>query len=337
MKSYTLIHPHKFKLMKSFPYRKKYNGWVGTVIQNILRDAGVWEPENDEEALPPGEAVWIQDYIPPEHFRYIDLLNYMLRKYVNEVEIGKGPWTKAFLRLNSSTNNYTLTPLDKVYENWEKGLVDTIVAGETAGENPVPPPDNPDIKDLRQFSGNVTSINIDTPGTWFNNSYTMNNLVVGYNNELGTSQMREVRLKDILPEHKRWFVDPFKMTSGKPKQHVMIETESLTGEFKVVRLPYDINTNYKIVYADLMTNLTFYNLELNANMIGVVQREPGKFINVVKANDDETVYEAKALGTYFITGISHVFLLNTYRNHCSAVKTYIGKRGKNDISEINLR
>ena len=331
MKAYTLIHKHKFKLMKSFPYRKKYNGWIGTVIQQILEDAEVWNGSD----LPPGDAVWIQDYVPPEHFRYIDVLNYMLRKYVNEVEIGKGPWTKAFLRFDSFKYSYILTPLDKVYAKWKKDLVDTIVAGETAGENPIPPTDNPTIKDLRQFTGNVTSINVDTPGSWFNNSYTMNNLVIGYDNELGTSQMREVRLRDILPEHKKWFVDPFDMTEGKPKQHVMIEEESLTGEFKVIRLPYDINTNFKVAYADMMANLTFYNLELNANMEGAVEREPGKFMNVVKANDDKTIYDAKAIGTYFITGISHVFLLNTYRNNCSAIKTYIGKKGKNGISEIN--
>ena len=94
--------------------------------------------------------------------------------------------------------------------------------------------------------------------------------------------------------------------------------------FRVIRLPFTTYDNSKIVEADTINNLTFFNLQLNINVVGDTGRRPGTFIDIKKLKNEKSKSDEKLLGRWFVTAVRHVKLLNTYRNEIYCVKTYAG-------------
>ena len=79
------------------------------------------------------------------------------------------------------------------------------------------------------------------------------------------------------------------------------------------------------MFADLITNFTLYNLQLNINVVGDVSRQSGSFINIFKLKEDGgSNGDAIMLGSWFVTSVRHIKIGNTYRNEILGVKTYAG-------------
>jgi hypothetical protein len=81
-----------------------------------------------------------------------------------------------------------------------------------------------------------------------------------------------------------------------------------------------------IAKAQLVSNLTFLNLQLTLDTVGETSRQPGRFVDVFKLDDSkiEAFSDSKMLGRWFITGIHHRFFKDSYENVIMCSKTYIG-------------
>jgi len=325
-KMYILIDKDKFLMQKKFPTHKKYTGFIGDILKKILEE----ELELDVGEFESGE-IFLCDYIPPSHFRYIDLVYYLLRYYCYK---DGDLFVKGFLQRDEE-GKYNLKPLSKEYFAKNNQLVSDVVhTGDTANSKQHNP-NNPQSKEpFKLYTNNVASITVVSPATYYTNSFYMNNLVVSYDRQLGTSTMREVRLKDVKEKWKEKFVDEFKLVGGKPKEHILLEKEKIDREFRIVRLPFNIEESEKIVTADLVNSLTFYNLEINVNVIGAVDVYPGSFIDVVKNKDDKTVADKRLLGRYLVTNVQHIKLETTYRMEIHCIKTFAGPGFKNEDSTL---
>jgi len=74
----------------------------------------------------------------------------------------------------------------------------------------------------------------------------------------------------------------------------------------------------------MISNLTFFNLQLSIDNIGDTYRKAGKFIDVFKRNDVEEICDKKLLGRWFVTKVRHMFLKDKYYNILSCIKTCVG-------------
>ena len=84
--------------------------------------------------------------------------------------------------------------------------------------------------------------------------------------------------------------------------------------------------------AQMVSNLLFFNLQLNIHNIGDTNRRSCTFIDVFRRNQNiRTVgNDAKLLGRWFVTTVRHRFEKDRYQNVLQCVKPCIGP-----VSEVN--
>jgi hypothetical protein len=325
-KIYILIDKDKFLMQKKFPTQKKYTGFIGDILKKVIEE----ELGLSVGKIEKGE-IFLADYIPPSHFRYLDLVYYLLRYYCYK---DGDLYVKAFLMKNEE-GDYELKPLSKEYFEKNKELVsDVIHTGDLANKKENNPNNIQSDEPFKRYTNDVSSITVVSPATLYTNAFHMNNLVVSYDRQLGTSHMREVRLKDVREKWKAKFVTVFKLVGGAPVDHILLEKEKIDREFKIIRLPFNIEDSEKIVTADLVNSLTFYNLEINVNIIGAVDIAPGTFIDVVKNKNDKTISDKRLLGRYLVTNVRHIKLETTYRCEAHCIKTFAGPGFDNSDSTL---
>lgn len=320
-KNYIFIDSDLTLLKQEFPYNKKCRGKAGNIIKEILE---IFKFEIDKENFEPGHFE-IKDlpqfFNPSVNFRYIDLIYYFLQYYYyvdGDISV------KSFLMKRNG--KYQLKPLSSsifaknkelLYESFHCGdLVDTIVT------NPNNPP--PGEGEYKPYINNIVSNNFTIPAMTLSNTFFMNSIAVGYDNILGSSRMIEVRLKDVREKWKTKFVDVFSSVGGTVKKHLNLTELKKAGEFKMYRFPYSVVDTARIVEADLTNNFTFYNQQININVVGDTGRKPGTFIDIFKGKNEKIKIDEKLLGRWFVTSIRHVKVLNTFRNEIYCIKTYAG-------------
>ncbi len=322
-KTYTFIHTDESIMRELFPYEKQYFGKAGDIIKEIL---SFDLPFKTGELFEPGNFTisgFPESIIPTMPFRYLDIIFYLL-KYYYYID-GDLP-VKGFLRLDRNTGEYQLLTLSKdffaksnklVYEAFHSG---DLVSNVTV--NPNNPPDSG--APTKVYINNVVSTNTTVPGTAISNTHFMNALVVGYDHIYGSSRIRKVLIDSVRKAWKKKFVDVFSAISGKVKQHLNLTDYKKTKEFKIVRLPFEFGHNINITVADMVCNFAFYNQQMNINVVGDIGREPGTFLDIYKSKNDNSKGDEITLGRWFITGVRHLKLQNTYRNEIFCSKTYAG-------------
>lgn len=326
-KNYIFIDSDLALLKQEFPYNKRCRGKSGDIIREILE---IFKFEVDKENFEPGHFEikdFPQFFIPSVNYRYVDLLFYFLRYYYY---LDGDTSVKAFLmknkgkyQLKTLSNDIFSKNKDLVYEAFHSGdLVGKIVA------NPNNPP--PDEAEFKPYINNVVSNNFNIPAMSLSNTFFMNSVVVGNDDILGSSRMIEVRLKDVREKWKKKFVDVFSSMGGKVKKHLNLTKIKKAGEFKVYRFPYNVVDGSRIVEADLNNSFTFYNQQININVVGDTGRTPGTFIDIFKGKNEKVKIDEKLLGRWLITSIRHVKVLNTYRNEIYCIKTYAGPNYKDE-------
>jgi hypothetical protein len=324
-KTYKFIHNHESLMREFFPYEKRYYGYAGSILKEIL-SVDLPFDVNDNK-FPDGDLLidrFPEMIIPTIPFRYLDVVYYFLKYYyIIQGDLSE----KAFLRLNKKTNKYELLTLSQDFFAKHNRLVyEAFHSGDLVSEitvNPNNPPTGPDAK---LFTSNIVSTNVTIPGTAVANTYFMNALVVAYDHIYGSSRVYKVLIRDIREKWKKKFVDVFTAIGGKAKQHLNITDAKTTKEFKVVRLPFEFEHNVNITVADMVTNFTFLNQQMNINVVGDAGREPGTFIDVYKNKNDKSKGDEITLGRWFVTGVRHLKLQNTFRNQIFCSKTYAGPK-----------
>ena len=320
-KTYILQHVDMVSMKEMFPHERRYHGKAGKIIEDILEQVGLKPGEID-----PGDLI-IKEFpeyiIPTLSYRYIDVLFYVLQYYYKKTgEI----YERGFLCYDRKNKEYNLKLLYTDFFAKYKSLIkESFNCGDLVSE-PNSNPNNPPPKgDVKTFTGNVVSTNVTSAGTVISNTFFLNALITGYDHILGTSRTKKLRVDDVRELWAEKFVQNFSAVGGQPVKHVLLTDRKKSDEYKLFRLPFSYKDNINIVFADLITNFTLYNLQLNINVVGDVSRQSGSFINIFKLKEDgESNGDAIMLGSWFVTSVRHIKIGNTYRNEILGVKTYAG-------------
>ncbi|HAI39607.1 MAG TPA: hypothetical protein DCM40_16600, partial [Maribacter sp.] len=139
-KTFSLIDVDYFKLNESIPYGKRYNGYVGDIIQQILEE---FDFEIDPEKWSPGDhliEVFPQYIIPPQGWRYSDLIKYLLR--INFNKSGDGDLAvQSILKQERGTNTergkFTLQPLTKIFYDNKKLVAESFTVNDLSDEQEI--------------------------------------------------------------------------------------------------------------------------------------------------------------------------------------------------------
>ena len=335
-KTYTLIEKNYFKLNEKIPYGKRYGGGgrggpavpIGDIIQEILEeiigpdciDGANWEP---------GDMVidnFPEYIIPPIHFRYSDLIKYLLRLYYF---IDGDLACQGMLTFDRVKKKYQLRPISKIFADNSKLTQETFGVGDlTNMKNVGLGPSNPvdEMIPTNEYTNALKNTNFTTPMVSWSNEFFTNYSIATTNQQLGI-EIKE--LMTIEKEKKAWtaaFVDVFKCVGGKPDPFLPLN-QAKSKIFKPFILPYKKEHVRNIAKAQMISNLTFYNLQLSIDNIGDTNRKAGKFVDVFKRSinpEKEDIVDKKLLGRWFVTKVRHLFLKDKYYNVLSCIKTCVG-------------
>jgi len=316
-KTYFLTSKDSYTLRSLFPYGQRCRGNAGEVIKDIFEKLNL-----KVDKIEPGDFI-IRDnpefIIPGLGFRYLDLLYYILQYYYY---MDGDTAVKGFLRKGS--DGYNMQIISKLFSD-NKNLVTETFNSDDIASSAKPNPNNPKATaDSKKYTSSIVSNNLTSPATQISNNFFMNTLVTGYNSTLGESELVELRITDVKDKWSKKFVDVFTSVGGKVKGFLNLNKVKIEEGFKIIRLPFNTYDNARIVEAEMMSNLTLLNLQLNINVIGDTSRRPGTFIDIVKNKNENAKSDEKLLGRWFVTAVKHVKILNTYRNEIYCVKTYAG-------------
>jgi len=327
-KIFSLLDANFFKLNENIPYGKRFRGATGDIIKGILKDL-LGEEIVDEEKFEPGDNIidiFPEHIIPPDTFRYSDLIKYLLRiSYKKE----KGLNVRAFLTFDRSTKKYKLQTLSKLFEKNKEEVLEAFGANDLVDKvesnKNNPPPD----AEVNMYATALPQANLTTPMLTYSNEFFMNYKAVGYDPILGEHAIIEKRIEDIKELWKKNFVDVFKSEGGKPKPFLPLNNQKKENLFRSISTPFSVNKTANIAEAEMSANLIFYNLCLSIDVLGDTKREAGKFIDIYRTAK-QADSDKKLLGRWLVTKCRHRFYGDTYKNYLQCVKTYVGPDVKLD-------
>tara|TARA_R100000315_G_scaffold54296_1_gene28139 strand:- start:2084 stop:3784 length:1701 start_codon:yes stop_codon:yes gene_type:complete len=354
-KSYKLIDKNFYKLSEQVPYGKKYpteamikdgNTTVGAAIKQMLIDVlgeevigDPWDNGDHEIGAPSGEFAAASEFITiPMNWRYSDLLKYLLRINYSLGGEGQSLPVQSLLIYNRDKQTYTLEPIDLIFKDNEIlaiegfGLGDLTAGAEgdtgSLGELDTNKNNPKDSKvPVNENEGMLKNANITTPMVNYGNQYFTNYSAGFYNPIGGTQGQHQVSIEEIAPEWAKSFVDIFKLVGGKPQSFVPVNKIRSTT-IKPFQFPFQKEQIVNIAKAQMVSNLTFLNLQLSIDNQGDTNRQPGRFIDIFKLVGGlaakESYSDGKMLGRWFVTKVHHRFFKDSYQNVMQCVKTYVG-------------
>lgn len=318
IKKFSMIHKDVLPFMDTIPYGKSFSGKAGDILKDIFKEL-VGEDMVDEEEWQSGD--FTLTYYPPLTFRYIDLMNYLLQHYyAKDGDI----YVKGFIHFNEEKQKYQLRLLSKIFEKNKDSVMEAFTlsdyadVGETSNDNN-PPPD----AEVSEYNSGIKNIGYSTPMYDINNDFFINTIVYGYDPILGIHKTRIKRLDDIEKKWEKKFVKSFKSIGGEPKPFV-VKNKNTEKKFRHFRSPYPVEHSEKMVEAEMVNTLTFYNLRAIFANLGSANRMGGKFIDIVKVGEGKQKSDEKLLGRWFVHELKHIFLGDGYTNEFSCCKTYVG-------------
>jgi len=329
-KEFRLLDDKYFKLNEPIPYGTRFKGYVGDIIREIIEEKigedviGDFEP-GDHEIRPDSIPEYI---IPPISFRYSDLIKYLLRIYYKK----EGDlMVKSLLRYDRFEKKYSLIPITKMFADNTKLLQEGFTAGDLIG-NPSdnknnPPPEAP----VNVYQTQLFNTNFTTPMLTYSNEYFLNFMASGYDPIMGMHGIREVRIADVKEKWAKKFVDVFKSVGGRPKPFLPLNQEKTERLFKTFSFPFTLEHTRALAEAEMVYDLTFYNLQLSINNLGDTRRTAGKFIDIYRQDfdvdpetGDERKVDKKLLGRWLVTKCRHTFTYDSYQNTLQCIKPYVG-------------
>ena len=335
-KIYSLIDKNYHLLNARIPFGKRYRGKVGDIIKSILVEVLGEDKVTDCLMWDSGDMVidtLPEHILPPSTFRYSDLIKYLLK--LNYKKVGK-TYVKLFLNWCRTCEKYQYLPLSDYFEFAAAEPEELFMANDLIDKvenNPNNPATAPGVTPVNVYNSPLQNSDLSTPMLTYTNAYLTNMLVSDYDPTLGEHKINVLRIKDIKEEWKKLFVDKFKYSSGKAQPWVILNDIKTSEVFRGIGFPFAGDRAKKMAEAELTTNMTFFNLQLNFSSLGNVAREPGKGIDIAasRPQQEETGVDhrsdAKLLGTWFITKVRHEFnsaKVDGYTNIMQCIKPHIG-------------
>ena len=304
-------------------------------------EAGSWEFGDHNVNLLP------EHILPPDTFRYSDLLKYLLK--INFKQAGSpgsgGTYVRLFLNWDREMEWFQYRPLDKIFTGYTDNVIEGFMANDLAGamgENKNNPMTAIKETPTNIYNAPLMNSDLSTPMLIYTNAYIQNLQCSNYDPVLGEHVIKIVRVRDVAKEWEKLFVDPFKYLGGPAQPWLVLNKEKTMGLFRSIGFPWTTGVSEKLAEAELTTNMTFFNLQLSFETLGNTGRMPGKFIDVsatrpqkeeeraVNPFDNQKVdhrSDAKLLGTWFITKVRHEFSsskVDNYTNTLQCIKPHIG-------------
>ena len=357
-KTYRLLDKNYARLNEQIPYGKTYptNAMietgdisVGACIKQVLIDAlgpdvigPQWHNGSHNIGEPNGQFPALQEYISsPLNWRYSDLLKYLLQ--INYSLGGEGQTlpVQCILYFDRTIQKYSLDPIDAIFK--DNGAL-TIEAfglgdltgnideqtqasgkdGERWGTNKNNPKDSKIPVNVNE--GMLKNTNVTTPMISYGDEFFVDYSTGFYDQQTGAGGQIQTSLEDIVPEWQQAFVDVFKLVGGTPQPFVPYN--KIRGKtVKTMVCPFEKDQIQNIAKAQMVSNLTFLNLQLTIDNPGGTNRQPGTFIDLFKLigpKDTESFSDGKVLGRWFVTKVHHRFFKDSYENVMQCVKTYVG-------------
>ena len=326
-KTFQLVDENYHKLNEAIPYGKKYNGYVGDIIAQVLEEVlgvgivdtspGAWEPGMHKIDKFP------EFIIPPISFRYSDLIKYLLRIYYFD---DGGLPVQGMLNFDRIKKQFTLTPISKIFAANEELVQEAFGLGELINEENIGDNENNPIS--RHVPANVVqhqikNTNLTTPMLNYSNEFFTNYSISTTDQKTGIEYKELIAIQDVKEKWKERFVAPFRCVGDKPKAFLPLNQEK-TDLTKPFILPFNSSVVRNLAIAQMVSNLTFFNLQLNIDNPGDTNRRPGKFIDVFKFERLVKKVDPKLLGRWFITKVHHRFLQDSYQNVLQGIKACVG-------------
>jgi len=351
-KSFTLIEKNYAKLNAKIPYGKKYGGGgrggeakpVGDIIKEILIE--VLEDENiiDTENWEPGTMVidnFPEYIIPPISFRYTDLIKYLLRIYY--FLDGDLP-VQGMLTFDRVNRKYQLRPISRLFKQNQKltqeafGIGDLTNPGLGRDGNYADVKSNPKSQEVpvNKYTGALHNTNLSTPMVIYSNEFFTNYSVSTSNALLGIEEKELISIQNVKKLWTEQFVNVFQCVGGTPKPFLPL-TDEKTELTKPFIMPFKKEHVRNIAMAQMVSNITFFNLQLTIENIGDTNRKAGKFIDIFRLSEDksdkDSIADKKLLGRWFVTGVRHLFQQDKYYNVISCVKPCVGPDAKEIVKD----
>ena len=350
-KTFSLVDANFFLLNKKVPYNKTFPKRAGSaLIGDIIKDDILTEIFGDEiidtenwdsgnhiinKTLGTDLTSMLDKVRPGIHWRYSDVLKFLLR-YNYSLTDNNLP-VQTFLQYDRTNKKYSLRPLNNFFNTNQSNTLEAFGIGDltsassqlekddsNANTNKNNPTSDENIK-FNVYQGNLRNADLTTPYTFYTNEFFTNYLVTSYNPYYGGNSFTKIDIQKIKDVWQLDFIDSFKLVGGVPEAFLNFDTDE-ERPIKPYSLPeFDTGDCINIAKAQMVSNLTFFNLQLNLDNLGDTRRRPGKFVDVVKFVEREDRLDSKLLGRWFITNVHHRFFRTTYQTVLQCVKPYVGK------------
>jgi hypothetical protein len=332
---------------------------MGDMIKDLLKrglgrddviDESNWSSGDHIVGKPVGEKlVEFEDKVRPGgHWRYADLIKYLI-KYnycmtgattpagvqIRSGDAGSGGGglpVQLILQYNRNTDQYSLIPLDMYFKNNKTLVMEAFGVGDlTPAEarddgdevkgNPVDPRDG--SAPVNRYTGMLNNTDLTTPYTQYTNEFFVNYIIHSTDNYVGTLPVTVLRVSQIAEEWDREFIKEFEIVGGEPVPFLQFKEDPERMGKPMAMPKFNTKDCVNIGKAQMVSNFTFYNLQLNIVNVGDTNRRPGRFVDVFKPSRDQTAgSDGKLLGRWFITSVHHRFLKDQYQTVLQCVKLY---------------
>ena len=318
-KTYHLLDANYFKLNQPIPYGERFRGKVGDILEQIFKDKGL--PTGEWSSGAHEVDIFPEHILPPTSYRYSDLVKYLMRINYNADGDGYGEGTAVrSLYWDRKGGKYVFKPLNKIFQS--PAPIETFVCGEfpDGGSNA----NNSGSGGPSYVSSMLKASDLTTPMLTYSNEYFMNYLVTGYDPQLGEHGIREIRIEDVKGKWEKEIVSGLGGNLGGAGKAFMPLNKAKKQElFRTFSLPFSLDKSAKLAEAEMIGNMTFFNMELCVRQDGHPARTAGAFVNVssaAKATDGD----AKLCGTWLITKCTHEFIQDSYYNTVNGIKPALG-------------
>jgi hypothetical protein len=354
-KTYQLVDKNWYKLDKKVPedvYFPENNEPtpIGDVIKDILKnllgddviDEENWVSGNHILAQPIGKDLEASpgSIHPAQHWKYSDVIKYLLK--FNYSKVSDDLSVQTILQYNRNTEQYTLIPLDLYFKNNDKYVIEGFGIGDLtpadARQAYTGVKGNPKDKGtvpVNKYTGMVNNTDLTTPFTQYTNQFFVDYILDSNNTTTGTPIKSIVRVSSVLEAWKEEFIDHFELVGGKPTPFLELTTDRTANLSKSYSFPqFKHEDLLNLLKAQMASNFTFYNLELNLDNIGDTGRKPGRFVDVFRPSQDTVSgSDAKLLGRWLVTSVHHRFMKDQYHTILQCIKPYVSNIDPASVAE----
>tara|TARA_R110000824_G_scaffold275518_1_gene464184 strand:- start:160 stop:1674 length:1515 start_codon:yes stop_codon:yes gene_type:complete len=363
-KIYDLVDLNYHKLNSRVPFEEAdgipnefYGKPIGEIIKNLLKTnlgEGVVDDDPTEGNWDNGNHITVRqpetfDSLKTFDFRTSDLIKYLLSIYYKDED---GTAVQGILHYNRidgiglKQNAFSLRPISTIFKDNKNKLTEGFKIGELdnkeegAGTNK----NNPTLTNSKLGFSNINqsqlpNTSLSTPMFNYSNRYFINYKVNTHEVLTSTTDITILKIADKKKSWSKIFVDEaFSATGGKPIAFMPLHLNS--SKYKTITYPFSHNVNVKLAEAQMMSNLTFLNLQLGFTNLGFTRRSCSQFIDIIRPAGGTRVrqydskkkkfidmpgfQDTKLLGRWLVTNCRHELIGDRYLNAIQCVKTYVG-------------